>query len=337
MMSVRRNKKLVALGLASAAIFGCTATGELDWTKVKQFTGTLLHAAALNYTGPAVASIDILVSSFTGQQIQRPDQQQYPGQYQYPQSQYPDSQYPGMQYPESEYPEMQYPESQYPSSQYPTEPGTQSGDQQQSWEAWGDPFPDPSSRARDDRNALSIDLALLRTQGSEFAVMPDGARLRDGVNRAEDGDRFGIVFSTTQSAYVYIVNVDATGWAQTLFPYPDVEGFNNPVTPGKAILLPNEQLYGLDDTRGVETVFVLVSRSPNSELENAIAPLRGMERSSSTGTRGANERVSVPMVGQRGLLGIVPGASRAQNVSLDRFFTGPATDELAFSRWFVHE
>jgi hypothetical protein len=184
---------------------------------------------------------------------------------------------------------------------------------------------------------LSIDLALLRTHGNEFAVMPDGARLRDGIGRPEDGDRFGIVFATNQTAYVYIVNIDATGWAQTLFPYPDVPGFNNPVAPGTPVLLPNEQLYGLDDARGVETVFVLVSRTPNAGLENALAPLRGMERIASIGERGAESRVSVPLVGQRGLVGIVPGATRAQNMPLDRYFTEPGTNELAFSRWFNHE
>jgi hypothetical protein len=362
MYSTKKNKRLAVLSLACALAVGCSATGGIDWSKIKQFGGTFLHAVALNYTGPAVASIDLLVSAFTGQEIQRPDQQQYPGQYQYgdaqyPQSQYPDSQYPGMQFPESQYPGSQYPDSTSAQSGYPQQqsgyPEQQSGypeqqtgypqqqpgypEQQQSWEPWGDPFPDPSQRAVAERNALSIDLALIRTYGNEYAAMPDGARLRDGVNRAEDGDRFGVVFATTEPAYVYIVNIDATGWAQTLFPYPDVPGFSNPVAPGQTVLLPNEQLYGLDDARGVETIFVLASRTPNYELENALAPLRGMERNASVASRGAVERVSIPMVGQRGLVGIVPGVARSQGASLDRFFTAPGTGELAFSRWFVHE
>jgi hypothetical protein len=133
------------------------------------------------------------------------------------------------------------------------------------------------------------------------------------------------------------VSIDATGWAQTLFPYPDIPGYNNPVAPGKPILLPNEQLYGLDDARGTENIFVLVSRTPNAALEQALAPLRGVERSTMVASRGVTERVTMPMVGQRGLVGIVPGASRAENVSLDRFFTAPNAGEFAFSRWFVHE
>ncbi len=377
MNSTRKNISLITISLASIMIVGCTATGGIDWAKFKGFTGTFLHAVALNYTGPAVASVDVLVSTFTGKKVQRPDQQQYPGQYgysdpqypqtqypepQYPQTQYPESQYPQTQYPEtqdpqtqypesqypqtqypetqdpySQYPGMQYPESQYPSSQYPDQSANQPGYPQQGWEPWGDPFPDPSQRVVVDRNALSIDFALLRTFGDEFAMMPDGARLRDGVNRPESGDRFGIAFSTTESAYVYIVNIDATGWAQTLFPYPDIAGFKNPVAPGRSVLLPNEQLYGLDDARGVETVFVLVSRTPNVELENALVPLRGRERSAYASSRGVDERVSMPMVGQRGLVGIVPGVTQAQGVSLDRFFAAPTTGELAFSRWFVHE
>ena len=335
-------KKPAVIGLISVLILGCTATGGVDWTKVKAFTGTLLHAVALNYMGPSVASVDLLVSTFTGKQVQRPDQQQYPGQYQYPdgpypQTQYPDAQYPATQDPYSQYPGMQYPESQYPQSQYPDQAANQPGYPQQGWQSWGDPFPDPHQRAVVERNALSIEFAMLSAFGNEFVMMPDGARLRDGVNRSEIGDRFGIVFSVTEPAFVYIVNVDATGWAQTLFPYPDIPGFANPVAPGQPMLLPSERLYGLDDARGVETIFVLVSRTPNLELENALAPLRGMERSSSVAARGASERVTIPMVGQRGLVGIVPGAAQVQGVSLDRFFTAPNAGELAFSRWFVHE
>jgi hypothetical protein len=235
-----------------------------------------------------------------------------------------------MQYPESQYP-------QYPESQYPDQATNQPGYPDQGWESWGDPYPDPARRAIVPRNALTIDFALLRTVGDQYAMMPDGARLRDGVNRPEAGDRFGIVFSTQEELYVYIVTIDATGWAQTLFPYPDIPGYNNPVSPGKPILLPDERLYGLDDARGTENIFVLVSRVPNQALEQALAPLRGLERTQSVSSRGATERVTMPMVGQRGVTGIVPGASHAKNVDLDRFFTAPNAGELAFSRWFVHE
>ena len=384
MMSLRNNKKIAVLGLAVAMVVGCTATGGISLAKI---AGTIMQAAALNYTGAFVTGVDALVTAFTGQPVQRPNVQQYPqdaqypGQqypgtqypsqqypsaqypgyqypdsqdpgYQYPQSQYPDyqypetqypdqqypsQQYPDQQYPSQQYPDQQYPDQQYPSQQYPDTSGAGAGYPQQSWEPWGDPYPNPSTRVIPDDNALSIDMALFTALDGELMLMPDGARLRDGVGRSTPGDRFGIVFTTKEPAYVYIVNIDATGWAQTLFPYPDVAGFDNPVSPGAEVLLPNDALYGLDDTRGVETIFVLVSRTPNIDLEQTLAPLRGMERSAMVGTRGTEARVSVPMVGQRGLKGIVPGASQSQDISLDRFFTERSTNELAFSRWFVHE
>ena len=259
---------------------------------------------------------------------------QYPSE-QYPSEQYPSEQYPSQQSAGNQYPNQQYPNQQHPSNQYPDSTG--GGYSQPSWESWGNAFPDPAARAVPDEGALSIDLALFTTVNGELVVMPDGARLRDGVGRTTPGDRFGIAFATNEPAYVYIVNIDATGWGQTLFPYPDVPGFDNPVAAGAQVILPNEQMYGLDDTRGVETVFVMVSRTPNLELESALGPLRGMERAAMVGTRGATARVSVPMVGQRGLVGVIPGANKAQNVSLDRFFTERSTNELAFSRWFVHE
>ena len=270
--------------------------------------------------------------------------EQYPSQ-QYPSEQYPSQQPAGNQYPNQQYPSQQPAGNQYPNQQYPNQQHTSNqypdssggGYSQPSWESWGNAFPDPAARAVPDEGALSIDLALFTTVNGELVVMPDGARLRDGVGRTTPGDRFGIAFATNEPAYVYIVNIDATGWGQTLFPYPDVPGFDNPVVAGAQIILPNEQMYGLDDTRGVETVFVMVSRTPNLELESALGPLRGMERAAMVGTRGATARVSMPMVGQRGLVGVMPGANKAQNVSLDRFFTERSTNELAFSRWFVHE
>jgi hypothetical protein len=265
---------------------------------------------------------------------QQPAGGQYPNQ-QNPGQQYPSEQYPSQQSAGSQYPNQQYPNQQYPGNQYPDSSG--GGYAQPTWDSWGNSFPDPAARAVPGDGALAIDFALFTTVNGEFVVMPDGATLRDGVGRETTGDRFGIAFATKEPAYVYIVNIDATGWAQTLFPYPDVPGFENPVKPGAQIILPNEQMYGLDDTRGVETIFVMVSRTPNRELQDALAPLRSMERSAMVGTRGVTARVSVPMVGQRGLVGVVPGASRAQNVSLDRFFTERSTGELAFSRWFVHE
>ena len=314
MISFKNKKHTAVFGLVLVLTFGCTATGQIDWAKLG---GTLLQVAALNYTGPLVETVDTVFTAFTGKKMERP-----------PASQDPESQ--DQQYP---YPEPAYPEQTTGPQGYPPD----MNQPQDGWDSWGDPYPDPAARTNPAPNALAIDFAMMRAAPGGYALMQDGTRLRDGVGRPEDGDKFGIVFATNETAYVYIVNVDATGWAQTLFPYPDVPGYGNPVAPGREIILPNDQLYGLDDARGIETVFVLVSRQPNLDLENALQPLRGMERSASIGARGNQARVSIPSVGQRGLVGIVPGANKAQTVSLDRYFTEPETGELAFSRWFTHE
>jgi len=309
MVRNKKNKLVALFSLFLIATFGCTATGQIDWARIG---GTVLQVAALNYTGPFVASVDTVFTAFTGEKLERPQQDQY-GDYGYPQP-LPQDQpvYPGQMPTDQSYP-------------------------QDSWEQWGEPAPDPTARTNPAAGALSIDFALVKSDASGFTAMADGDRLRDGVQRSEEGDRFGIMFATDESVYVYIVNVDATGWAQTLFPYPDVPGYGNPVAAGSQVLLPNEQLYGLDDARGIETVFVLVSREPNKQLEAALEPLRGMERNMSIGARGSQARVTVPTVGQRGLVGIEPGASRTEAAALDRYFTAPATGEFAFSRWFVHE
>jgi hypothetical protein len=301
-----------------------------------------------------------LYTTFTGKEIQRqpeygvaagagyPGYPEYPGGSEYPaDSEYPASaEYPvGAEYPDDWTSAGNEPYPERTPDYSPVQADSSGGPADlDSWEQWGSPFPELSKSVVPARGALAIDFVLIKSQGGRHSEMSDGDRLSDGMNRPGAGDRFGIAFSATERAYVYIVNIDASGWAQTLFPYPEVPGFNNPVQANRKIRLPNDQLYGLDDARGVETVFVLVSRQPNVDLERALEPLRGKERSASVGTRGMTSRVSVPYVGQRGLLGIVPGASQAQyttannqSVRLDRYFTEPRASELAFSRWFAHE
>ena len=315
MKSLKNKKTAAVLSLFAAFSIGCTATGQVDWVKVG---GTLLQVAAMNYTGPLVETVDTVYTAFTGQKLERPEQQQ--------------------QFPDAAYGEPVYPEEAPSDEGFPEEvPSDEGFPEEDSWDTWGEPYPESDPRANPAPEALAIDFAMLKAVPGGVAPMRDGERLRDGVGRAESGDRFGIAFATNEQAYVYIVNVDATGWAQTLFPYPDVPGYGNPVAAGREIVLPNAQLYGLDDARGVETVFVLVSRTPNRQLELALEPLRGLERSASIGARGDKARVSVPTVGQRGLVGVVPGANQTQTASLDRYFTAPAEGELAFSRWFVHD
>lgn len=325
MKSLKNKKTAAVLSLFAAVSIGCTATGQVDWAKVG---GTLLQVAAMNYTGPLVETVDTVYTAFTGQKLQRPEQQQ----------QFPDGSYGEPVYPEEGPSATDYPEEGPSATDFPQEAPSDTGySQEDSWDTWGEPYPDPDPRANAAPAALAIDFAMLKAIPGGVAPMRNGEHLRDGVGRAEPGDRFGIAFATNEQAYVYIVNVDATGWAQTLFPYPDIPGYGNPVVAGREIVLPNKQLYGLDDARGVETIFVLVARTPNRELEAALEPLRGLERSASVGARGSNARVSVPTVGQRGLVGVVPGATQTETASLDRYFTAPANGELAFSRWFVHD
>lgn len=337
-------KPVLVLCAVSIAVFGCTSTGDVDWTKASKLAGTVLHAVAVNYTGSATAVVDALVEVFTDQKVDRPKKQKYPGVYEYPSSGGPPSiqygtydQYPGVKYEQPAFPPAKPTGSPPPDIQYGYAKANETALSNQGWEQWGESFPAMSSGPSIDPGALQIDFSLFKGDGGEYKVLPDGARLRDGVNRPEPGDRFGIAFSTVASVYVYIVSIDATGWAQTLFPYPDVPGFSNPVRPSQPVLLPSERLYGLDDARGIETIFVLVSRTPNRELEAALAPLRGLERSASTASRSAQAHVTVPLTGQRGLIGIVPGAAVANNRPLDRYFTSPGSQEFAFSRWFYHE
>jgi hypothetical protein len=255
----------------------------------------------MNYTGVYFDTVSSLVYAFTGQQIPSPDTPQDPG---------------------------------YADAQLGAVTVTPDGG---GWQEWGEPIPSADTRAAEPDGSLSIDFAMIRRSSDGLSLIEDGDTLRDGVNRPEEGDQFGIAFGVSEQVYVYITSVDATGWGQTLFPYPEVVGFDNPVRPGTQVFLPGKSMYGLDDARGVETIFLLVSRAPREDLEQVLEPLRGKERNTFIGARGNSARVTIPLVGQRGIGAVTASETRSGNLQLDRYIGKPGENEIAFSRWFNHE
>ena len=99
------------------------------------------------------------------------------------------------------------------------------------------------------------------------------------------GGQFRILFRPTQDCYVYIVNEDATGQHALLFPNAEITQHhfcraNEPYEiPG------GDQWYTLDDNIGIETMYVLASRDPLPEIENA-AKLKEYAEKYQTQSRG---------------------------------------------------
>ena len=93
-----------------------------------------------------------------------------------------------------------------------------------------------------DRPPLALDTALLRDDTPrsrgirggnadtkfELTALDADAVLRDGVHRDERGDRLRISFAAHEACWVYVVEIDATGYVVPVFPNPAVSTGSNP-------------------------------------------------------------------------------------------------------------
>lgn len=114
---------------------------------------------------------------------------------------------------------------------------------------------------------LQIDVNYLyRASGDkEFRQLKDGGTLRSG-------DLFKIIFTPKQTCYIYIFQVDSAGQIFSLFPMEEFGGVRlhnvNPVQAGKTYYLPAEnKSFQLDDVTGLEQIYFLASRKPDTQLE----------------------------------------------------------------------
>jgi len=191
----------------------------------------------------------------------------------------------------------------------------------------------------------SFDAALIGI-GNDGAleILDNGATLY-GPGAGRPGDRVGVAFAPANDAYMYVVSFDGTGWVQALFPDP-VLGHRNPVRAGEEILLPGDDLYGLDNVAGVETIYVFASNDPRPDIESMMQPYFGKERPASSST--VYRSVERPIIISRGLTGLRPAsinetaaASTASGDSgapvLNSFLAADDANELVVTLWFHHK
>jgi hypothetical protein len=90
------------------------------------------------------------------------------------------------------------------------------------------------------------------------------------------GDYYQIKFGLNQDAYVYILLHDSTG---KLYPAPEVEFPLQYKEDLEMLILPDkERGYILDKNIGTETVFVLASKKPISNVEQTIISLQNLSK-----------------------------------------------------------
>ena len=126
-------------------------------------------------------------------------------------------------------------------------------------------------------------------------------------------DNFQIHLETSRPAYVAILIYDSQGKAGQIFPDPKVNqpGF---VESGKKLVVPARDLwFWLDDSTGTETIYVLASEKPMTDIRGLLAKMESTdEAGQQLVSRQIKERIAVM---QRGVGGIVKGQTVVYSLS----------------------
>ena len=186
-------------------------------------------------------------------------------------------------------------------------------------------------------------LAQTITSSGNVALRPvqDGEVLRDGGSNPAAGDKIKLEVEANCTCFLYVIGIDATGWVTQIRPEP--REAITPLTADRAYLLPDgNEWWGLDNYKGVEHLYFVLSRGRRPDLEAALLQLP-TERPNPPATY---QPVSDPaLVATRGLVKVkseapvrIPGSQgMAQTVSADAFSSELAGADLVITRWFRHE
>jgi Domain of unknown function (DUF4384) len=117
--------------------------------------------------------------------------------------------------------------------------------------------------------ALGLKYTILKRTGSGTVEVP-----RDTVFHA--GDAIQIAVQTNGPGYLYVISQGSSGTWQALFPSTEIADGNNRVDAWHSYVLPAEKYQmTFDQQSGVDKLFVVFSREPESDLEKMIYSLQG--------------------------------------------------------------
>jgi CHAT domain-containing protein len=127
-------------------------------------------------------------------------------------------------------------------------------------------------------------------------------------------DNFQVHLETNRPAYVYILLYDSQGTASQLFPDPKIDqrGF---LEQGKRVVVPARDLwFWLDEHTGTETIYVLTSEKPMSDIQGLLAKMAAVDDASGK-NRVAQEIKQRIAIVQRGVGGITKGQAVTYTLS----------------------
>jgi hypothetical protein len=112
---------------------------------------------------------------------------------------------------------------------------------------------------------LALKYSILEKKGNQFEEV-------DADTQFHSGDRIRVKVEANSPAYLYIVMGGSSGQWRVLFPAKEISGGNNRIEPGAPCIIPPESdpPFYFDETAGVEKVSLVLSRSPEPDLEKLI-------------------------------------------------------------------
>jgi hypothetical protein len=128
---------------------------------------------------------------------------------------------------------------------------------------------------------LALKYSILQRMGNRFSEV-------DSDTEFHSGDRIRVRVETNSPAYLYIVMGGSSGQWQVLFPSKEIFGGDNRIEPGQGCTIPpdGDPPFYFDETAGVEKVSLVLTRSPEPDLEKLIYavgdPSRRSEQQSKT-------------------------------------------------------
>lgn len=137
---------------------------------------------------------------------------------------------------------------------------------------------------------------------------PDGSYTEILVSEGSalrSGDNFQVHLETSRPAYVYILMYDSQGKAGQIYPDPKVNQSGS-VEAGRKLVVPSRDFwFWLDEHTGTETVYVLASEKPMTDIRGLLAQMEGgNDASQKRASQEIRQRIAVM---QRGVGGITKG------------------------------
>lgn len=116
--------------------------------------------------------------------------------------------------------------------------------------------------------ALGLRYTILKKAGDDMVEVPP-----DTVFHA--GDRIQFNVQTNGAGYLYIVSQGSSGTWKPIFPSPEVEDGNNRVEGWRNYTMPPGSRMVFNEQTGIERIFIVLAREPESNIEKMIYSLEG--------------------------------------------------------------